>query len=147
MFISFKSFRRGWDPDNVTTPIIAAVGDLFTLPAIIFSVIILAQLNNFTLIKNIVFLIIVILVIIGFFYAIKYSGESKKIITQSTPVLLVCSLLGVSAGGILNSSIETLLTNPSLLTLLPLFSGESGSIISVLSDRLSSGLHYGLIEP
>ena len=147
MFISFKSFRRGWDPDNVTTPIIAAVGDLFTLPAIIFSVIILAQLNNFTLIKNIVFLIIVILVIIGFVYAIKYSGESKKIITQSTPVLLVCSLLGVSAGGILNSSIETLLTNPSLLTLLPLFSGESGSIISVLSARLSSGLHYGLIEP
>ena len=61
--------------------------------------------------------------------------------------MLVCSVLGVSAGGILNSSIETLLTNPSLLTLLPLFSGESGSIISVLSARLSSGLHYGLIEP
>ncbi|MCR5026447.1 MAG: magnesium transporter [Methanobrevibacter sp.] len=147
MLISFRSFKRGWDPDNVTTPIIAAVGDLFTLPAIIFSVIVLSQLNNFILIKNIIFVLIIVLVIIGFIYAIKYSGESKKIITQSTPVLLVCSLLGVSAGGILNSSIETLLTNPSLLTLLPLFSGESGSIISVLSARLSSGLHYGLIEP
>ena len=75
------------------------------------------------------------------------SEESKAIITQSTPVLLLSSLLGVSAGGILNSSIETLLTNPSLLTLLPLFSGESGSLISILSARLSSGLHYGLIEP
>lgn len=147
MLISFKSFKHGWDPDNITTPIIAAVGDLFTLPAIIFSVIILSQLNNFMLIKNIIFVIIIVLVAMGLVYAIKYSSESKKIITQSTPVLLLCSVLGVSAGGVLNGSIETLLTNPSLLTLLPLFSGESGSIISVLSARLSSGLHYGLIEP
>ena len=147
MLISFKSFERGWDPDNVTTPIIAAVGDLFTLPAIIVSVIILSQLNSFMLIKSVLFIIIIIAVISAFIYAVKYSADSKKIISQSTPVLLVCSVLGVSAGGILNSSIETLLTNPSLLTLLPLFSGESGSIISVLSARLSSGLHYGLIEP
>jgi mgtE-like transporter len=48
---------------------------------------------------------------------------------------------------VLNSAVETLLTNPSLLTLLPLFSGESGSLISILGARLSSGLHSGLVEP
>ena len=147
MLISFKSFNHGWDPDNVTTPIIAAVGDLFTLPAIIASVYILSYLDTISLIKSVVFIIIIVLIIIAFVYAIKRSEESKKIIYQSAPILLVCSLLGVSAGGILNSSVETLLTNPSLLTLLPLFSGVSGSIISILSARLSSGLHYGLIEP
>ena len=147
MIISFKSFKHGWDPDNITTPIIAAVGDLFTLPAIIISVMILSYLGFNLLIKNIIFVILIIFIILAFIYAIKMSEESKAIITQSTPVLLLSSLLGVSAGGILNSSIETLLTNPSLLTLLPLFSGESGSLISILSARLSSGLHYGLIEP
>ena len=147
MFISFESFKHGWDPDNVTTPVIAAVGDLFTLPAIILSVIILSQLNNFTLLKTFFFVVVIMAIILAFIYAIRYSAESKKIISQSAPVLLVCSVLGVSAGGILNSSIETLLTNPSLLTLLPLFSGESGSIISVLSARFSSSLHYGLMEP
>jgi mgtE-like transporter len=55
--------------------------------------------------------------------------------------------LGGAAGGILNSAVETLLTNPSLLTLLPLFSGECGSLISILGARLSSGLHSGLVEP
>ena len=30
MFVSFKSFENGWDPDNITSPIIAAFGDLFT---------------------------------------------------------------------------------------------------------------------
>ncbi|MBQ9025649.1 MAG: magnesium transporter [Methanobrevibacter sp.] len=147
MFISFKSFDNGWDPDNVTTPVIAAVGDLFTLPAIIVAVIILSYLNYNLYVKYIISIVIIIIVLCAFVYSLKMSDESKKIITQSTPVLLISSVLGVSAGGILNSSIETLLTNPSLLTLLPLFSGESGSLISILSARLSSALHYGVIEP
>jgi mgtE-like transporter len=75
------------------------------------------------------------------------SDETNSILRQSTPVLLLCSFLGGAAGSILNSAVETLLTNPSLLTLLPLFSGESGSLISILGARLSSGLHSGLVEP
>lgn len=147
MLVSFKSFSHGWDPDNITTPIIAALGDLLTLPAIIASVIFLSFLNTNAYIKNIGFVIIIVLVISAFIYAIKKSDESKKIIFQSIPVLIVCSALGVSAGIILNGSVETLLTNPTLLTLLPLFSGLCGSLISILSARLSSSLHYGLIEP
>lgn len=147
MFISFKSFKHGWDPDNITTPIIAAVGDLFTLPAIILSTIILTFINYNFLLKNVIFVVMIIAIILAFIYSIKMSDESKTIIYQSIPVLFLCSFLGVSAGGILNSSIETLLTNPSLLTLLPLFSGCSGSLVSILGARLSSGLHYGIIEP
>ena len=144
MFISFRSFKRGWDPDNVTTPLVAAVGDLFTLPAIIVALFIISTLKYLELI---VFIIIIPLVLASFVYCYKYSEENRIIIKQSTPVLLLCSVLGVSAGGIFNSSLETLLTNPSLLTLVPLFSGESGGLVSILSARLSSGIHSGLIEP
>ena len=45
MFISFKSYEHGWDPDNITSPIIAAFGDLFTLPAIVISLFILQAIN------------------------------------------------------------------------------------------------------
>ena len=144
MFISFRSFKRGWDPDNVTTPLVAAVGDLFTLPAIIVALFIISTLKYLELI---VFIIIIPLVLASFIYFYKYSEENRIIIRQSTPVLILCSVLGVSAGGILNSSLETLLTNPSLLTLVPLFSGESGGLVSILSARLSSGIHSGIIEP
>lgn len=147
MLVSFKSFQHGWDPDNITSPIIAAFGDLFTLPAIILSIFILTFLNVNWIVKDIVVLVIIIAVIISFVYCYKLSYETKTILKQSTPVLLLCSFLGCSAGGILNSAVETLLTNPSLLTLLPLFSGESGSLISILGARLSSGLHSGLVEP
>ena len=147
MFVSFKSFEHGWDPDNITSPIIAAFGDLFTLHAIIASIFILSLLNFNFIVKDIVLAAILIAVIIGFIYCYRLSEETKTILKQSTPILLLCSFLGGSAGGILNSSVETLLTNPSLLTLIPLFSGECGSLISILGARLSSGLHSGLVEP
>jgi mgtE-like transporter len=147
MFISFKSFEHGWDPDNITSPIIAAFGDLFTLPAIIASTYILKALNFNFIVKDVALVVIVVAVLVAFAYCYKLSDETKTILKQSTPILLLCSFLGGSAGGILNSSLETLLTNPSLLTLIPLFSGESGSLISILGARLSSGLHSGLVEP
>ena len=146
MLVSFKSFEHGWDPDNITSPIIAAFGDLLTLPAIIASIFILTLLNINFIVKDVILAVILIGVLVSFVYCYKLSYETKTILRQSTPVLLVCSFLGGSAGGILNSSVETLLTNPSLLTLLPLFSGECGSLISILGAKLSSGLHSGLVE-
>ena len=147
MLISFKSLQHGWDPDNITSPIIAAFGDLFTLPAIILSVLILQALSVNWIFKDIALLIIILLVFVTFIHCYRLSDETKTILKQSTPVLLVCSFLGCSAGGILNSAVESLLSNPSLLTLIPLFSGECGSLISILGARLSSGLHSGLVEP
>ncbi len=147
MFVSFKSFEHGWDPDNITSPIIAAFGDLFTLPAIIASTFILKLIDVNFIVKDVTLAVILVAVFIGFVYCYRLSDETKTILKQSTPILLLCSFLGGSAGGILNSSVETLLTNPSLLTLVPLFSGESGSLISILGARLSSGLHSGLVEP
>ena len=147
MFVSFKSFEHGWDPDNITSPIIAAFGDLFTLPAIIASTFILKLIDVNFIVKDVTLVVILVAVFIGFVYCYRLSDETRTILKQSTPILLLCSFLGGSAGGILNSSVETLLTNPSLLTLVPLFSGESGSLISILGARLSSGLHSGLVEP
>jgi mgtE-like transporter len=117
------------------------------LPAIIASIFILQAMNFSIIFKDIVLAIIIVSIIISFIYCYRLSYETNTILRQSTPVLLLCSLLGGAAGGVLNSAVETLLTNPSLLTLLPLFSGESGSLISILGARLSSGLHSGLVEP
>lgn len=146
MLISLKSFENGWDPDNISTPVIAAFGDLFTLPAIILAVILVSFLSS-VILKYSVFIFIILIAILSFIYGIKAGGEMKKILKQSTPVLLVCSFLGVTAGGFLNNSINTLLKNPSILTLVPLFSGESGNLVSILGARLSSALHSGLISP
>lgn len=147
MFVSLKSFENGWDPDNITTPIIAAFGDLFTLPAIIGAILILNFLGWHYILKFGVFIVLLIIIVVSFISAFKGPEDLRRIVRQSTPILFVCSILGVVAGGIFNGSLTTLLTNTSLLTLVPLFSGESGSLVSILGARISSSLHSGLIEP
>ena len=146
MFISLKSFENGWDPDNVTTPLIAACGDFFTLPAIVASIYIVQFAGLVPIVKMALFVIVVIITLIALIGGYTSDREIRYIVRQSTPVLFVCSILGTFAGGILNGSITTLLKNPTLLTLVPLFSGDCGGLVSVLSARLSSGLHSGLIE-
>ena len=147
MFISLKSFEGGWDPDNITTPFIAAIGDVFTLPAIILSVMIVNFIGFHYIVKIALFAIIIILTIISLIAGYTADNEVRHIVRQSTPVLFFCSILGTVAGGILNNSLSTLLKNQTLLTLVPLFSGESGGLVSILGARLSSGLHSGLIDP
>ena len=147
MFISLKSFEGGWDPDNITTPFIAAVGDFFTLPAIILSVLIVNFVGFAPIVKIALFAIVIIITLIALIYGYTCENDVRHIVRQSTPVLFFCSILGTVAGGILNNSISTLLKNQTLLTLIPLFSGESGGLVSILGARLSSGLHSGLIDP
>ena len=147
MFISLKSFEGGWDPDNITTPFIAAVGDFFTLPAIILSVMTVNFIGFHPMVKMILFVIIIIITLASLISGYTADNDVRHIVRQSTPVLFFCSILGTVAGGILNNSISTLLKNQTLLTLVPLFSGESGGLVSILGARLSSGLHSGLIDP
>ncbi len=146
MFISLKSFENGWDPDNITTPLIAAFGDFFTLPAIIAAIHIVHFVKIVPIVEKILFALVIISTLLALVAGYTSDKEIRNIVRQSTPVLFVCSILGTLAGGILNGSITTLLKSQTLLTLVPLFSGESGGLVSVLSARLSSGLHSGLIE-
>lgn len=147
MFISLKSFEGGWDPDNITTPFIAAVGDFFTLPAIILSVMTVNLIGFHPMVKMAIFAVIIIITLLALISGYTADNDVRHIVRQSTPVLFLCSILGTVAGGILNNSISTLLNNQTLLTLVPLFSGESGGLVSILGARLSSGLHSGLIDP
>ena len=121
MFISLKSFEGGWDPDNITTPFIAAVGDFFTLPAIILSVLIVNLIGFNPIVKMVLFAIIILITVVSLISGYTADNEVRHIVRQSTPVLFFCSILGTVAGGILNNSLSTLLKNQTLLTLVPLF--------------------------
>ncbi|MDO9045107.1 MAG: magnesium transporter [Methanobacteriaceae archaeon] len=145
ILISLKSYENGWDPDNVTAPLISTAGDFFTIPSLFLGVWILLLIKN-TVLEVSLFTIFLLIGLAGFFIGVKGEPDLKKIIKQSIPTLLICSLLGTIAGTILNSRIGIILDNPSILTLVPLFSGQGGNLASILGARLSSGLHSGYIE-
>lgn len=144
VLISLKSYENGWDPDNVTTPLIAAAGDLFTLPSLFAALAVLEAVKN-GILEWVLFILFITGGIIGLIMGLKGKYTLKRIVKQSVPVLLICSALGTTAGTVLNTRLSVILDNPAILALVPLFSGESGDLVSILGARLSSGLHSGII--
>ncbi len=145
ILIALKSYENGWDPDNVTTPLITTAGDLFTLPSIILAVQILLWIRN-GFFEVILFIIFITIGIIGIFIGLRGDLQLKKIVKQSIPTLLLSSIFGTAAGTILTDRLIIILQNPSILMLIPLFSDEGGNLVSILGARLSSGLHTGIID-
>jgi mgtE-like transporter len=145
ILIALKSYENGWDPDNVTTPLITNAGDLFTLPAIILAVQILLWIRN-GFFEVVLFLIFIAIGIIGVLIGLRGDLQLKKIVKQSIPTLLISSIFGTAAGTILTDRLHVVLQNPIVLTLVPMFSAQGGSLVSVLGARLSSGLHAGIVE-
>ncbi|WP_222920268.1 magnesium transporter [Natrinema sp. SYSU A 869] len=70
----------------------------------------------------------------------------RHIVTTLVPLLAVLSVLQMISGTVLESFEEQLLTNPSLLVLVPVMIGTAGNLGSIMCARLSTQLHLGTLE-
>ncbi|UPV75580.1 magnesium transporter [Halorussus limi] len=72
---------------------------------------------------------------------------SVRAITRATlPVLLGLTVVEIGSGLVLGSFETTLLTYPSLLTLVPVTIGTAGNLGSILAARLSTAFHLGTLS-
>ena len=71
----------------------------------------------------------------------------RRIVRESMPVLLVAGTIDIVAGLTIEHRLESFLAYPALLVLVPPFLEDTGALGSVLSSRLASKLHLGIIEP
>lgn len=72
--------------------------------------------------------------------------NTRKIMKQSTPLLLLGVAGGIAGGQALNSNQSALISVPVLLVMFPVINAVCGNIGSILGARLSSGLHLGSIS-
>lgn len=70
----------------------------------------------------------------------------KSIVGTMFPLLIVLSILEMGSGFVLEALQETYLGNPTLLVLVPVMIGMGGNLGAILSSRLSTRLHLGLLE-
>lgn len=141
--LAVGSARFGWDLDNVTAPLVSASGDFVTLPALVVATT-LVRRGGTTRTLAIVFAVCGALVLL----AVARSSLTicKRIVIESMPVLLVAGLLSLVAGLVLERSIERFLAFTVLLVVLPGFLSTAGSLGGILSSRLATKMHLGLIE-
>jgi len=143
---AFFSYRRGWDPDNVTTPIITLAGDIITLPFLFLSFHMVTGMGDGE--KNALFYIFIALGIISIFIPFsRLSGKYlRKILVESTPIMLIGGLLGTFSGSILGNSFNGLIGIAGILTMMPAFLEDGGAIGGILAAKFSSALHIGSLE-
>ncbi len=138
--IVFMSYKKGWNPDNITAPLITLAGDIITLPLLFFSMEIVLLFNNEE--KIVLFLVFIISSIF-----ITFFSKQKRILIESLPILAICGLLSSFSGSILGAKFEKIMEIAAILTIVPAFLEDGGAIGGILAARFSSALHIGEIKP
>ena len=151
VIIAREGYKRDWDVDNITAPLIAAAGDIATVPMIYVATIMAKDLDLW-----IVYTVCVILLIATAISTVlilkrknrrrRRMNEAKRIIKQSLPILTACVLFEIFAGIIIETETKSLVEYGVLLVLLPAFLNEGNALSGMLTSRLSSMLHLGTLD-
>ncbi|MCQ2085051.1 MAG: magnesium transporter [archaeon] len=157
ILIAYIGNKREWDVDNITAPLIAAVGDIVTMPMIFASTWLLLKVRDGleigpTVVLSISLALILITIVMAV-HIIKrkvnkrdFSGEAKRVIVQSLPVLMLCLIFEIGAGIIIQNEQDKLVEYSVLLIMLPAFLNEGNALSGMLTSRLSSMIHLGTLE-
>ncbi len=136
--------RFGWDLDNVVAPMVTVAGDVVTLPSLVVA----AELAGVDIITPSVAWALAVLAVASALWGLRSRMEDLRAITsESLPVLAVAGLLDLVAGITVEKRIDDFLEFPVLLVLLPGYLSTAGALGGVLSSRLSTKLHLGLVRP
>ena len=138
------SVRFGWDLDNVVAPLVTATGDVITLPALVWA----AALTGRGGISGSIAVVVSIVSIIGVGWSLR-TGHTilRTVMRESLPILTVAGILDLIAGITIEKRLEDFIEFPVLLILLPGFLGTAGALGGVLSSRLATKVHLGLVRP
>jgi mgtE-like transporter len=140
--LSVASYRRGWDLDSVSTPMVTALGDMTTLPCL--------YLATYLLDSNAVAVPAAVIAIAIAVYATIRSytvGDRviRRIVLEMTAVILLTPILDVLAGTLLRARQDQLVLVPVLLALIPPFVSQAGALGGIFASRTTSKLQIGVI--
>ncbi|MGH8973164.1 MAG: magnesium transporter [Acidimicrobiia bacterium] len=136
------SVRYGWDLDNVTAPLVSTLGDVLTLPALWLATFVLT-VRVFASLAGLVTGVVAVAVLLVTWRSPR--EILRQVVRESTPILLVAVFLSTLAGVAIERRLDVFARFPALLVLLPAFISSAGALGGILSSRLSTKLHLGLL--
>jgi mgtE-like transporter len=144
LVVAAQSVRRGWDMDNVAGPLVTAAGDMVTLPALWVA----SKVVGIEGVTPIVAALCALLAVASLVAAARtHLPLMQRLLRESLPILLVAGTIDLLAGVTLQARLEDMARFPALLILIPPFLEDTGALGSILSSRLSTKLHLGIIDP
>lgn len=144
VWLARRSEANGWNMDDVGAPIITAAGDLVTLPALLVGTLVLAVEPLAITVGALGVVVGIVAVVLGIR---REDATIRGIVRESMVVLTIAVSIDVLAGIVIEARAEEQFGAPALLVLIPPFIANCGSLGGMLSSRLASKLHVGLLEP
>jgi mgtE-like transporter len=136
--------RYDWDLDNVSAPLVTAAGDMVTLPSLFVA----TYLVGIPVISPVLAVTTTVLAVAALAAAFRAGLPLlARIVRESLPVLFVAGAIDVIAGLTIEKRLNSFLAFPGLLVLVPPFLEDTGALGGILSSRLASKLHLGVLEP
>ena len=142
--VAHLAANRGWDLDNVAGPIVTAAGDMITLPALFIA----TYLVGVSWVTPVVAILCAVAGVISLVVSLRSRLPIlRRIVRESIPVLALAGTVDIIAGITIEKRFESFLAFPALLVLVPPFLEDSGSLGAILSARVSTKLHLGVLDP
>ena len=141
LVLTALSVRYRWDPDNITASLVTSTADIITLPALLAAVW-LIDIQRYATLLTVIFVLFAA-VATGTIWR-NATKSLKRILVESSPVLVTAIALDIFAGIAVESRLERFSDYPSLLVLLPGYLAIAGSLGGILTSRLSTKLHLGI---
>jgi mgtE-like transporter len=144
VFVARLTVARGWDMDNIAAPMLTAAGDILTLPALVVATYLIG-IPVFSLVLGVA---LVLAAGVAAYLGLRVGVENlRRIVAESFPILAMTGTVTILVGVALQDREEQFTTLLALSILLPAFLQEGGALGGILSSRLSSKIHLGLIAP
>jgi mgtE-like transporter len=142
VLLSIQAHRRGWDMDSVSSPLVTAAGDLVTIPSLFLATLVV-EIEGVT--AGVAVATIILAVVLTVRGLLTDLPATRRVLRESLPLLALAGTIDIFAGLVIEARLDRFLTFPALLVLIPPFLEAAGALGGILSSRLASKLHLGVI--
>src|SRR6266542_215176 len=142
--ISIISYRRGYDLDTVSTPIVTAAVDMTTIPSLFLATFLvrIGWLN--AAVAGTMIAVSLYATVRG---ALTDLALARRIQVEMAAAIAFTPLLDILAGTAVESKLDRFVALPGLLVIVPPLVSNAGALGGILSSRISSKVHMGLVSP
>jgi mgtE-like transporter len=142
VLLSIQAHRRGWDMDSVSAPLVTAAGDVVTIPSLFVATFVVNIKGVTSVVAISTIILAVVLTVRGL---VTDLPATRRVLRESLLLLAIAGTINLFAGLVVEARLDRFLTFPALLVLIPPFLGAAGALGGILSSRLASKLHLGVI--
>jgi mgtE-like transporter len=135
-------YRRGVDPDTVAAPLVTSVGDLVTVPFLIFFILLYENSSSLFYLFSFIALGILILM----FIRTKMGEEDWKVFREVIGIIGILSIVSSISGGMLEHYSKVIYASVLFSVLYPPIADSTGNYGSIIGAKTSTRIHLGEIE-